>query len=183
LKTLEHTEEETHGPRNAMANPPLRPDQRKFRAILASVIVALLVGAALLPLPSPSRLPGLQICAFKGTTGLPCPLCGGTRAAQALMRGDLSRALYLNVAALPAVIALVAVASLLGYEALRGRVLSDWNTLLSRLRSLLPAMVAILCIYWMVHLMDAVRGSKSELVDLHNPIARAVCQRFSVQER
>ena len=44
-------------------------------------------------------------------------------------------------------------------------------------------MAALLCIYWLVHLMDALRAPKSELVDLRNPIARAVHKRFSVQTR
>jgi hypothetical protein len=48
---------------------------------------------------------------------------------------------------------------------------------------MLPIMVALLCIYWLVHLMDALRGPKSELVDLHNPIARAIHKGFSVQTR
>ena len=100
-----------------------------------------------------------------------------------MLRGDLSRALYLNVAALPAVIAFVATAWVLAWEALRGRTFGDWNALLRRLRSLLPIMVALLCIYWLVHLMDALRGPKSELVDLRNPIARVVHKRFSVQTR
>jgi len=35
-------------------------------------------------------------CPFLAVTGLPCPLCGGTRAAEALARGDLVHALELN---------------------------------------------------------------------------------------
>ena len=165
--------------RKATNDPPLRLDQRKFRAAAAAIIVAMLVGAALLPLAPPSRFPGLPICVFKSATGLPCPLCGGTRATQALLRGDLSRALYLNVAALPAVITFVAAALVLGCEAMRGRALGDWDALLRRLRLLLPIMVALLCIYWLVHLMNALHGPKSELVDLHNPIARTVHKRLS----
>lgn len=170
------------GSPNPSSNLSLRPDQRKFRAISASVLVALLIGVALLPLASPPGLLSLQTCAFKGVTGLPCPLCGGTRAAQAVLRGDLARAFYLNVAALPVVAALMAGAMLLGYEALSGRATVDWNLFVPRLRSIVPILIAVFCFYWLVHLTDAVRGLKSELVDLHNPIARAICKRFSAAE-
>jgi hypothetical protein len=182
LKTLERKEKE-NAFRKGANSPPLRVDQRKSRAVASAIIVAALVAAALLPLAPPSGFPGLPVCVFKGATGLPCPLCGGTRATQALLRGDLSRALYLNVVALPAVIAFVATALVLAWEGLRGRTFGNWNALLRRFRSLLPIMVALLCIYWLVHLMDALRGPKSELVDLRNPIARAVHKRFSVQTR
>lgn len=36
------------------------------------------------------------ICALKRFTGLPCPLCGGTRAALALLQGHLAQAIELN---------------------------------------------------------------------------------------
>jgi hypothetical protein len=182
LKTLERKEED-NAFRKGANSPPLRVEQRKSRAVASAIIVAMLAAAALLPLAPPSGFPGLPVCVFKGATGLPCPLCGGTRATQALLRGDLSRALYLNVAALPAVIAFVATAWVLAWEALRGRTFGDWNALLRKLRSLLPIMVALLCIYWLLHLMDALRDPKAELVDLRNPIARAVHKRFSVQTR
>jgi hypothetical protein len=182
LKTLERKEEKNAFGKDANS-PPLRVDQRKSRAVASVTIVAMLVAAALLPLAPPFGFPGLPVCVFKGATGLPCPLCGGTRATQALLRGDLSRALYLNVAAVPAVIAFVATAWVFAWEALRGRTFGDWNAFLRRLRSFLPIMAALLCIYWLVHLMDALRAPKSELVDLRNPIARAVHKRFSVQTR
>ena len=166
--------------RKATNDPPLRLDQRKFRATAAAIIVAMLAGAAVLPLAPPSRFsPGLPTCVLKSATGLPCPFCGGTRATQALLRGDLARALYLNAAALPAVVTFVTAALVLGWEAMRGRAVGDWDALLRRLRSLLPIMAALLCIYWLVHLMNALRGPKSELVDLENPIARTIHKRFS----
>lgn len=165
--------------RKATNDPPLRLDQRKFRATAAALIVAMLAGAAVLPLAPQSRFSGLPACVLKSATGLPCPFCGGTRATQALLRGDLARALYLNAAALPAVVTFVTAALVLGWEAMRGRAVGDWDTFVRRLRSLLPIMAALLCIYWLVHLMNALRGPKSELVDLENPIARTIHKRFS----
>jgi hypothetical protein len=164
--------------RKAVTGPPLRPDQRKSRASAAAIIVAMLVGASLLPLTPPPKFPGLPLCVLKSATGLPCPFCGATRATQALLRGDLSRALYLNVAALPAVITFVTAAIVLGLEAMRGRAFGDWDALLRRLRSILPILAALLCVYWVLHVVNALRAPKSELVDLRNPIAHAIHKRF-----
>jgi hypothetical protein len=100
-----------------------------------------------------------------------------------VLRGDLARASYLNIAALPAVAAVVVCAILLAFEALRGRGIVNWRALLQRLQPLLPILVALFCFYWVVHLAGAVRESKPELVDVRNPIARSICQRFSGQER
>jgi hypothetical protein len=169
--------------RSDVPDSSLTPNQRKFRGMLAFVVVALLGGAALLPLASPSGVFGLQVCAFKGLTGLPCPLCGGSRAVQAVLLGDLARALDLNLVALPAIVVLAAITIVLSCEATTGRAVIDWNAFFSRLHSLLPIFVALFCFYWIVHLVDAVRGGKSELVNLRNPVARAVCERFSVRQQ
>jgi hypothetical protein len=163
-------------------SPPLRPDQRRFRALLASIIAGVLGGAALLPVPAPG-FSGPPVCVFKGISGLPCALCGGTRATQALLHGDLCRALYLNMAALPLVIVLVAAAMLAGYEAWRGRAATDWNRVLRKFRPALPMMVALLCLYWLVHLIGAVRQSKTELIDLRHPVAEAIHKRLAAQAR
>jgi hypothetical protein len=142
------------------------------------MIATLLCCAALLPVES-LGLVGSPTCVFRSATGLPCPLCGGTRATHALLRGDLSRAVYLNMAALPGVAALMAIAFVLAYEALRGSAVANWSALLRQSRSFLPMMVCLFFFYWLVHLRDAVRGSKSELVDLRNPVAGEIHKRFS----
>jgi hypothetical protein len=167
------------GSRNVSPKPPLRSDQRKFRAILVFVFVLALCGVALLPLTSPPFSFGMQTCAFKGVTGLPCPLCGGTRATQALLRGDFVRAHYLNMAALPVLVAMVSGAIALTMEAMCGRVIIDGGAILQRLRGFLPALALLFFLYWIVHLANAVRSSKLELIDLHNPIARSISERFS----
>ncbi len=161
------------------ANPLLRPDERKVRAILVFALMLVLAGVAFLPLNSPVFPLGLQTCAFKGATGLPCPLCGGTRATHALLHGDFARAAYLNVAAFPASVFFVTVAMVLSAEALRGLMIIQWGAILRRLRPLWPALALLFFLYWTVHLIDAVRVVKPELVDLRNPIARLICQRFS----
>jgi Protein of unknown function (DUF2752) len=171
------------GPPKVSPRPPLRSDQRNFRAILVFLFVLALCGLALLPVAPPSFSFGLQTCAFKGATGLPCPLCGGTRAAQALLRGDFVRAHHLNMAALPILVAMVAGAIALTIEAMRGRVIINGGAVIQRLRGFLPALGLLFFLYWIVHLAGAVRNSKLELVDLHNPIARSISQCFSDSQK
>ena len=145
--------------------------------------MALLAGVALLPFASRSALLSVQTCAFKGATGLPCALCGGSRAAQAALRGDLARACYLNIAALPAIALLTSVVVLLWSEAISGYALIAWTNLPKRIQPLLPLLLVVFCVYWIVHLVYAVRRAKPELIDLRNPIARLICERFSDPKR
>ena len=44
---------------------------------------------------------GIRLCLFKRLTGIPCPTCGGTRAALHLLRGDPSAADGASVSSLP----------------------------------------------------------------------------------
>jgi len=157
----------------------LRLERRRSRAIAAFVLMALLAGVALLPFAPKSDLLSVQTCAFKSATGLPCALCGGSRATQAVLRGDLARACYLNIAALPAVAIQTSVTVLLWFEAISGNAVIAWGSFPRRIRPLLPLLLVVFCVYWIVHLVDAVRRPKPELVDLRNPIARLICERFS----
>ena len=165
------------------SGPSLRLDQRRSRAILAFALMALLAGVGLMPFASRSPSWAVQTCAFKVITGLPCALCGASRATQAALRGDFARACYLNIAALPAIAIVMGVTILLWYEAISGSALIAWARFPRRMRPLLPLLVVIFCIYWSVHLVDAVRRGKSELLDLRNPIARLICEQFSNSAR
>jgi hypothetical protein len=167
------------GAAKVSTNPSLRTDERKVRAIVVLALLAVLAGVAVIPWNSPVFPFGLQTCALKGATGLPCPLCGGTRATHALLHGDFARAAYLNMAAFPALALFVTVAVVLAAEALRGRMLIQWTAILRRWRPVWAVLALVFFLYWVVHLIDAVRVVKPELVDLRNPIARLICQRFS----
>jgi hypothetical protein len=46
-------------------------------------------------------LPFREICGFKFLTGYPCPFCGGTRCATALLSGNVSRAWQYQAAFIP----------------------------------------------------------------------------------
>lgn len=65
----------------------LTSSQRVWR-VAVLLVWALVVGwVSVAPL-----LPFREICGFKVLTGWPCPFCGGTRCAAALLVGDLSGA-------------------------------------------------------------------------------------------
>jgi len=146
--------------------PPLLPHQRGIRVgIILSVLLVLtgcyFSGSAIFQWP----------CVFHAVSGLPCPLCGGTRAARAILHGDLPRALRLNVTALPALVALIGVGFLCACEVLRGRALADWTALLQGNARWIPLVIPLLLAWWIPHLLGAVKASKSELVNFKNPIA------------
>jgi hypothetical protein len=93
----------------------LLPFERQWRAGV-SLLMPLALGLA--PALAVLELP---LCAFRHLTGVPCPLCGGTRLCAALAQGDVAAALQLNPGLLP-VLALAALHSgLLLAEALSGR--------------------------------------------------------------
>lgn len=68
------------------------------------------LGGALAAL-GPDRIArGPRLCLISAIIGRPCPACGMTRAAAALLRGDLRRALRFNTRIIP--VALIALALL-----------------------------------------------------------------------
>jgi hypothetical protein len=162
--------------------PPLFPWQRAWRGAAAIVIVGILAFLAWLPKNSSAGLPG-SACLFHEATGLPCALCGGTRAAKALVHGDFQRALHLNAAAFPAVAGLSLAALIFLWESLRGRALTNWSALARRYRMAFPIGLILLILWWIPQMIGALDGSKSELINLQNPIARTLATLFDHQGR
>lgn len=84
---------------------PLSPPSHAHRPWVAPVLVGGVALAACAAVALSGKAAGLvPDCPFRAATGLDCPLCGGTRAVQALAGGDLVQALDHNVlvvAALP----------------------------------------------------------------------------------
>ncbi|MFA7343710.1 MAG: DUF2752 domain-containing protein [Terrimicrobiaceae bacterium] len=152
----------------------LSPEGRWLRLGLAAGVPLVLLGLGLLR-PDGAFLP----CGFHAMSGLPCPLCGGTRAARAVLHGDLQAAAYLNPLAFP-VLALFALAFVvLLAEAARGSPLAPWERLVRRLNVIAPLLMLPVIGWWIFHIVDALRTPKPELVDLRNPVAakaRAVLQ-------
>jgi len=72
---------------------PRRPDVPRVAAVAFGVWAALVMTGFGL-----SRVVGSDVtpCVFKNITGVPCAMCGGTRATASLARADLLGALALN---------------------------------------------------------------------------------------
>jgi len=63
----------------------------------------------------------LPLCGFLALTGVPCPLCGGTRACASLVAGDIGSALRSNAGACVMLALAVVQSTTLAFEALVGR--------------------------------------------------------------
>lgn len=95
---------------------------------------------------------GFSPCIVKHLTGVPCPSCGATRAALALLQGDVSAAIALNPLGPLLVVVAVAAAVLLARDVLTRRdVLLDMYVrfchAVRRPRFAVP-LVALLCANW-----------------------------------
>ncbi len=160
------------------SNPaPLTGPQRWIRAGIAAILATVL---AVVAFTEPRiSLPFINApCGFHGITGLPCALCGGTRAAHALLRGDPARAATLNLLAFPAVATLLLAASVLLVEATAGRDLARWVTLGRTASRWIPLAIVLLIVWWIPHILLAVRSGNTDLVDLQNPVAAALRDRL-----
>ncbi|GLY73699.1 hypothetical protein Airi01_019660 [Actinoallomurus iriomotensis] len=102
----------------------------------SAVLVAVVVGLALLRVPRPPTL-----CLLREATGIPCPMCGFTTAAVRLGHADLVGA----AGASPLAVAVCAGFVLVPFIR-RSRAATFWRELPNRWRQLLPvfAIVAIL---------------------------------------
>jgi hypothetical protein len=100
----------------------LSSPERQWRSALTLAWPLALLGA-----PAVLSLGDLPLCGFRHVTGLPCPLCGGTRACAALAEGNFLAAWQLNPG-LMVLLALAAVHSVqLGFEAWTGRRVQRWR--------------------------------------------------------
>lgn len=160
--------------------PPLLRSQKQLRVVGIFSVVGFLSLLALAPL---GKI-GLPFCGLRLLTGLPCPLCGGTRAAQAILGGNFSLAAQLNPLAFPVVGLLIAAVLVAAVELIRGRSLADWAALRTRWMAWTPLfLVLLLLIWWPVHLSTALRQNKGDLLDLRNPVARAAYERLGREAR
>ena len=107
-------------------------------------------------------------------SGLPCAMCGGTRAALALVAGNWKQALEWNALAVP-FLALMAFATVVcGAELARGRALCDWSPLRKWSTRLLIPAVAFFLAWWIFHVRSALENPESGLADPENPVAAVV---------
>jgi hypothetical protein len=122
----------------------LSSPERQWRSALTLAWPLALLGA-----PAVLSLGDLPLCGFRHVTGLPCPLCGGTRACAALAEGNFLAAWQLNPG-LMVLLALAAVHSVqLGYEAWTGRRVHRWRIGADAWR----AGIVVLLAGWVLRLM------------------------------
>jgi hypothetical protein len=126
------------------------------------VTLGLFVGALL---PMSLLTTGVSFCPFKVVTGLPCPGCGMTRAAIALLHGDPGASFYYHPLGIPLVLTAVAIGLADGWYWWRSRQLGSRSAppawLIERVM-LSPApwvAIAALVVVWLVRLPLYVLGS------------------------
>lgn len=123
---------------------PARPEERQLAALWAAAAAS---AVALRPLWVVVA-PHLRPCAFRGLTGIPCPTCGTTRTALALLGLDLAGALRINpLAAAGGLLFVVGGAVALGWLALGGRSLPELGWRWSRRWTV--ATVALIAANWL----------------------------------
>lgn len=144
------------------------PGGRWLRLGLA---VSILLVLGFVALPPAGRHPPFLICGFHAASGLPCLFCGGTRAARAILHGDLHAAVYFNALAFPALALVAGAFVVLLVEAATGRPLASRQILLRHLNRFVPVLIALALAWWVFHIYTALRTPKPELVDFRNPIA------------
>jgi hypothetical protein len=78
---------------------PSGPDRKRKTAwlVLAGLSIVYLISVFYSPAPPGPDGQYFTICAFKNTTGLPCPGCGLTHSFCAVGKGDLSGAVNFNL--------------------------------------------------------------------------------------
>ncbi|GAB4179919.1 MAG: hypothetical protein Fur0032_20730 [Terrimicrobiaceae bacterium] len=167
---------EKNGPfSGAQPKPPPLPDAHKLtRAARFSRAMFLLAGLAFAVLWIGKPLGGIfsgGTCGFHAMTGLPCGLCGATRATRAMLSGDWARAWELNALAFP-VLGVVAFAALvLAGEAMFGRrLLPVWPVKL-RVVAVLAACVSLL-VWTTFQIRTALRETNRELVNFEHPLVK-----------
>lgn len=99
----------------ASEDSPLGYPERRWRAAIC-LGWPLAMGAV----PVMVSLGQLPLCVFRQSSGLPCPLCGGTHACAALLQGDLLAAWQANPGMLPLLAVAVLHTGTLAREALAG---------------------------------------------------------------
>ena len=121
----------------------LNRHERQWRAVAASGLPF-----ALLIAPEVLAYGDIPLCGFRHLTGLPCPLCGGTRVCAALAQGNFDVAWATN-AGLVVLMGLVALQAIVwGAQALTGSGLQRWQVG----RTTWLAGLGVLLIGWLLQL-------------------------------
>jgi hypothetical protein len=142
-----------------------RQVQRRWILLLA--LAGAVAGLSLLdPVGVGSWMPFAISCG--AITGLPCVLCGLTRALHLLCHGDFERALYFNWLAFPIAASVCAAAAVALIEAVRRRQFVRLH--LAASRRVTAFALATLFALWTLQAFLAVHFHKSELLNPRGPL-------------
>jgi len=131
------------------------------------------VVAALLVLLSQSPLHGtiLRPCTFHALVGLPCAMCGGTRALFSILQGDFAYAWTLNPAAVLFIVATTIVCAVVFVEAAIGR--RVYPVVSVRIRTVFAIGFCVALVLWTIfHGWSAYVHRNDELVNFQHPVVR-----------
>lgn len=141
---------------------PLSSSQKATRTAAALSILGFMAYAwSIVPNQSTPWAP--FISGLRSLIGLPCPLCGGTRATHYILQGDWSSALYYNWIAFPAVFFGTLLALIWIAEAISNRRLLHLR--FPRKVWFGPSIIACILLVWGAHIHDALSTPKPELVN------------------
>lgn len=146
---------------------PLTTRQKLVRIALVTGILAALLTVAVCEPGNPlyRALPRSWIQEY---WGIPCPLCGGTRATHYLLRMDLERAWYYNWLAFPSVFFLIYVAVQAGMETVLNRRLPLPDLRFRRQTWWL--VIAVWISAWILQLFQTFYLGKYELIHPDSPV-------------
>jgi hypothetical protein len=121
-----------------------RPEERQLALLwLAAALSALALRPVWLAIAP--RLPG---CVFRSLTGIPCPGCGSTRAATAMLQGDLAASFASNpLAALAGLVFVVGAPLAALWVLTRGPMVEFSNPLPAWIRWLMAAVLLVNWVY------------------------------------
>jgi len=129
------------------------------------------IAALLIFLPPPLRDIILRPCTFHSLVGLPCAMCGGTRALFAILHGDFVYAWSLNPAAVLLIAATAIVCTIVFIEVAVGRRVCPY--IAPRIRTAFGIGFCIALVAWTVfHAWSACVHHNEDLVDFHHPVVR-----------
>jgi len=149
---------------------PLAATSRWGRA--GSLALLGVVGALLVFLPqSPLRDIILRPCTFHAAFGLPCAMCGGTRALFAILHGNFAYAWTLNPAAVLLIAMATVACAVVFIEAATGRRLCPVVPV--RIRTSFAIGLCIALVLWTIfHCWSACIHHNEELVDFQHPFVQ-----------
>ena len=149
--------------------PSLTPGETKSRALLVLALPSALLALKIIrPDSFPTWLPLHTSCG--AITGLPCILCGTTRAVHYLLNGNFSRALYYNWLAFPLVAGALVLLLLAVTELCAGRrFVARWPMIRLTRARFCGAFVGLLLL-WGLQVYLAVSQHKTELLNPSGPL-------------